>query len=600
MTHGTYDTRPPLGGRYALGEVLGYGGMAEVFRGRDVRLGRDVAVKVLRADLARDPMFQARFRREAQAAASLNHPTVVSVYDTGEELQAGVDFRVPYIVMEYVEGRTLRDVLADEGRLQPRRALEITAEICTALAYAHRAGLVHRDIKPGNVMLLPDGAVKVMDFGIARAVADSSATMTQTAAVMGTAQYLSPEQARGETVDARSDIYSAGCLLYELLTGEPPFRGDSPVAVAYQHVREDPVLPSRVQPELTPAIDAVVLKAMAKNPNNRYQSAEEFREDCLAAADGRPVRATPVLLDQPTTVVPGFAAAPSAEYAEDQPGRRRALWILLSLAVILAIALGFLGVRALVGSSTHGLVKTPNLVGETTQEASQTLKNVGLKLGKTTSRPLNRGEQGPVGTILSQNPAYPFLYGRGKSVDVVVSAGVPKVVIPGDLVGQTQSAVTKELSSLGLDIGNVAQRDNVNADAGTVLQVTPGSGTQVDAYTTVDLAVASGVIDVPGVIGKDQVAAGQILQQAGFNVKVQGVVDPAHTPGTVVNEDPSSGKLQRGSTITLTVAQAPAPEPTVTPTPSGTPTPPATPTSPATKPPTPTPSTPPGLLGGGR
>jgi beta-lactam-binding protein with PASTA domain/tRNA A-37 threonylcarbamoyl transferase component Bud32 len=597
MTHGTYDTRPPLGGRYALGEVLGYGGMAEVFRGRDVRLGRDVAVKVLRADLARDPMFQARFRREAQAAASLNHPTVVSVYDTGEELQAGLDFRVPYIVMEYVEGRTLRDVLADEGRLQPRRALEITAEIGTALAYAHRAGLVHRDIKPGNVMLLPDGAVKVMDFGIARAVADSSATMTQTAAVMGTAQYLSPEQARGETVDARSDIYSAGCLLYELLTGEPPFRGDSPVAVAYQHVREDPVVPSRVQPELTPAIDAVVLKAMAKNPNNRYQSAEEFREDCLAAADGRPVRATPVLLDQPTTVVPGFAAAPSAEYAEDQPGRRRALWILLSLAVILAIALGFLGVRALVGSSTHGLVKTPNLVGETTQEASQTLKNVGLKLGKTTTRPLNRGEQGPPGTILSQNPAYPFLYGRGKSVDVVVSAGVPKVVIPGDLVGQTQSAVTKELSSLGLDIGNVAQRDNVNADAGTVLQVTPGSGTQVDAYTTVDLAVASGVIDVPGVIGKDQVAAGQILQQAGFNVKVQGVVDPAHTPGTVVNEDPSSGKLQRGSTITLTVAQAPAPEPTVTPTPSGPPTPTATPSSAASKTPTPTP-TPTGLLFG--
>ena len=225
-----------LGGRYELGETLGIGGMAEVFRGRDVRLGRDVAVKMLRPDLARDPSFQARFRREAQSAASLNHPAIVAVYDTGED--NGVT--TPYIVMEYVEGRTLREVLQTEGRLLPQRALEIVADVCAALEYSHRAGIIHRDIKPANVMLTPSGAVKVMDFGIARAVTDASPTMTQTAAVIGTAQYLSPEQARGEHVDARSDLYSTGCLLYELLTGRPPFVGDSPVAVAYQHVREDP------------------------------------------------------------------------------------------------------------------------------------------------------------------------------------------------------------------------------------------------------------------------------------------------------------------------------------------------------------------------
>ena len=240
-------TQPRLvGGRYELGELLGYGGMAEVHRGRDIRLGRDVAIKVLRADLARDPSFLNRFRREAQAAAGLNHPSIVSVYDTGED--AGPDgTSQPFIVMEYVEGRTLRDILKTEGRLPVRRAMEIAADVCGALDFSHRNGIVHRDIKPANVMITPTGAVKVMDFGIARALADNAATVTQTANVIGTAQYLSPEQARGESVDARSDVYSTGCLLYELVTGSPPFQGDSPVAVAYQHVRENAPAPSIAQ-----------------------------------------------------------------------------------------------------------------------------------------------------------------------------------------------------------------------------------------------------------------------------------------------------------------------------------------------------------------
>src|SRR5436189_1010632 len=238
--------------------------MAEVLRGRDTRLGRDVAVKTLRADLARDPAFQARFRREAQSAASLNHPAVVAVYDTGED-ETAEGGSAPYIVMEYVDGRTLRNVLQTDGRLLPDRALEITRDVLGALDYSHRAGIIHRDIKPGNVMLARTGEVKVMDFGIARAVSDAQATMTQTAQVIGTAQYLSPEQAKGEKVDARSDLYSTGCLLYELLTGEPPFTGDSPVAVAYQHVRENPKPPSQVDSAVTPAMDAIVLKSLAKN-----------------------------------------------------------------------------------------------------------------------------------------------------------------------------------------------------------------------------------------------------------------------------------------------------------------------------------------------
>src|SRR5512135_3346361 len=267
-----------LGGRYELDGVVGRGGMAEVYRARDIRLDRIVAVKTLREDLARDQTFQARFRREAQSAASLNHPSIVAVYDTGEDMVGPVP--VPYIVMEYVDGRTLRDLLRDDRRLLPERALEITDGTLRALEYSHRNGIVHRDIKPGNVMLTRAGDVKVMDFGIARAVS--------------TAQYLSPEQARGERVDARSDLYSTGCLLYELLTGRPPFTGDSPVAIAYQHVREDPLPPSRVNGDVPPGVDAVVLKAMAKNPANRYPSAAEMAADIERALSGQPVHATPI------------------------------------------------------------------------------------------------------------------------------------------------------------------------------------------------------------------------------------------------------------------------------------------------------------------
>src|SRR3954454_13749007 len=295
-----------VGGRYELGELLGRGGMAEVRRAVDQRLGRSVAVKQLRTDLATDPTFQARFRREAQSAAGLNHPTIVAVYDTGEEIDPLTGVAIPYIVMELVEGTTLRDILKDGRKILPERALELTQGVLDALGYSHKAGIVHRDIKPANVMLTQTGGVKVMDFGIARAVADTSATMTQTAAVIGTAQYLSPEQARGETVDARSDIYSAGCLLYELLVGRPPFTGDSPVSVAYQHVREAPVPPSQLDPVITPDIDAITLKALAKDPLDRYQSAREMKADITRVLSGQ--QATAVV---PRVAVPAAEAAPT-------------------------------------------------------------------------------------------------------------------------------------------------------------------------------------------------------------------------------------------------------------------------------------------------
>src|SRR3954464_3164157 len=301
-------TPQPPSDRYELGDILGFGGMSEVHLARDVRLHRDVAVKVLRADLARDPSFYLRFRREAQNAAALNHPTIVAVYDTGEaETPNGP---LPYIVMEFVEGVTLRDIVHADGPMEPRRAIEVIADACQALNFSHQHGIIHRDVKPANIMISRAGAVKVMDFGIARALADSS-SVTQTAAVIGTAQYLSPEQARGESVDARSDVYSLGCVLYEILTGEPPFTGDSPLAVAYQHVREDPVPPSKRHEGISPDLDAVVLKALAKNPENRYQTAAEMRADLVRVHSGESPEAPKVFTDAERT---SMLSAPTSDH----------------------------------------------------------------------------------------------------------------------------------------------------------------------------------------------------------------------------------------------------------------------------------------------
>jgi len=569
-----------LAGRYQLGEVIGHGGMAEVHRGRDVRLGRDVAIKLLRADLARDPSFQGRFRREAQAAAALNHPAIVAVYDTGEDHRDGVV--TPYIVMEYVEGRTLRDVLAAEGRLLPQRALEITAQICAALEQAHRAGIVHRDIKPANVMLTTAGEVKVMDFGIARAVTGSSSTMTQTAAVIGTAHYLSPEQARGEHVDARSDIYSTGCVLYELLTGGPPFAGETPVAVAYQHVREDPVPPSRIEPDVTESVDAIVLTAMAKNPANRYASAADMREDIERALAGQPVEASPVVGEESSGLLP---PPPTTVLIRQPPPRRgRALaYTMLGVATLLVFFVALLLARSLLSGSS-GDVNTPNVIGQSYDDARATLLASGLKVGKVTH---SYSKTVPVDTVIAQTPEPQILLSKGSSVDLDVSLGIHYVNVPTNLIGLSQSDATKNLSAVGLKIKQVVPR-NSNQPAGQVLDVDPPGGTQVPIGTGVTLVVSNGKVQVPNVVGKNVQDAAQALAAAGFQV----TLDPASSPPTalVLSQNPAAGSFAAYNSFVTLHTDAPTPSPTPTGSPSPTPTDSTTPSPSPTPTASPTPS----------
>jgi serine/threonine protein kinase len=545
-----------LGGRYRLGHELGRGGMAEVRHGTDVRLGREVAVKLLREDLARDPLFRARFRREAQAAASLDAPTVVAVYDTGEDARG-----VPWIVMEYVDGRTLREVLTTEGRLVPERALEVTADICSALDVAHAAGMVHRDIKPANVMLTSQGEVKVMDFGIAQAAAGSESTMTQTAAVIGTAAYLSPEQARGEHVDARSDLYSTGCLLYELVTGVPPFVGDSPVAVAYQHVRENPVPPSEYDPALpqqtAAALDAVILKAMAKNAANRYQSADEMREDLLRAIAGQPVLATPVLAVEPDTF-------PVRTRRLTERSRPYAYGLYALLLVLLAIG-SVLLVRALLGNDNN-LIKPPSVIGLRQQDAVQALAAEGLRVDKVTPE----FSKQPVGIVIGQSPDADFFVQKDGNVDLTVSRGLELVLVPS-VVGLSQQEAEVDLATVKLK-PKVVPRDG-NFPEGQVLDIQPAAGTKLNAGTAITLVVASGKVQVPDVRGMPQDQAIATLAQAGFGIGLRAFESTA-PEGTVVQQTPVNTLARRGSDVILDVAVAsdgsgqPPIDPTASPSPS--------------------------------
>ena len=598
-----------LGGRYELDGIVGRGGMAEVFRARDIRLDRIVAVKTLRDDLARDQTFQARFRREAQSAASLNHPSIVAVYDTGEDMVGPTP--VPYIVMEYVDGRTLRDLLRDDRRLLPERAAEITDGVLRALDYSHRNGIVHRDIKPGNVMLTRTGEVKVMDFGIARAVSDAQATMTQTAQVIGTAQYLSPEQARGERVDARSDLYSAGCLLYELLTGRPPFTGDSPVAIAYQHVRENPVPPSRVDPEVPPWADSIVLKAMAKDPAARYQSAGEMRNDLQRALSGVPVSA-PMQPDYGATrrigavtqLAGSTSAIPAYSYGppdDGEPGsrRRRAWpWVVAILIALLLVAGGIYGYRYIAG--TGGDIAVPAVDGLRKTTAEKIIRQAHLQVG--TARPASNSTVAS-GDVISTNPPNGKLVAKNTVVNLVVSAGQARVAVPF-VTGDSQSQAQAALASAHL---NASQRSVVSTQAaGTVVGQSPPGGTQVAQGATVTLDISSGGTPVPSVVGDTQAEATTTLQSDGFRVRAVTATAPSgFTAGSVFQTTPAAGQtVAQGSTVTIDVAAAPATAtPTASPTSAPTSASPAPSTSASTAPSPqqatgPTPST--GRPGGGQ
>lgn len=556
-----------LGDRYELGETLGRGGMAEVLEGRDLRLGRRVAVKVLRPDLARDPAFQARFRREAQSAASLNHPNIVAVYDTGEDVLGDGSTRVivPYIVMEYVDGQTLRQLLSSGRRLLPERALEITAGVLAALDYSHRHGIVHRDIKPANVMLTRTGEVKVMDFGIARALADASATMTAASAVMGTAQYLSPEQARGEVVDARSDLYSTGCLLYELLTGRPPFTGDSPVSVAYQHVSEAPIPPSQVDPAVPPALDGLVMRSLAKSADDRYQSAAEFRADVDRAIAGLPVTAAVPRMGAgiagaggaPTALVGAVGAPLSSIRAVEPPSSRRSPWMWIGLiVVIVVVAVGALVIGKFVfGASAAEKVTVPNLVGLSIPAARQQLQSQGLAMGQTNPVVSDK----PKDEIIAQEPLGGQQLEKGQSVNITYSAGKAKVQVPDVVRMPSKSAAQTALSDADLALGEVSERDS-EQPAGTVLAQDPAAGVTVDAGTKVAIAISNGLVTVPSVVGLSQAQASSNLSNAGFQLKVITQVSTTDPVGTVMAQAPTANsKAKKGSQVTITVAVAPSP-----------------------------------------
>jgi serine/threonine-protein kinase len=577
-----------LSNRYELGDTLGYGGMSEVHKGRDVRLGRDVAVKVLRQDLARDPQFQERFRREAQNAAALNHPAIVAVYDTGEtRTEHGP---LPYIVMEYVDGRTLRDIVKSEGPLPGQRAMEIMADVCAALDFSHRHGIVHRDVKPANVMITKTGAVKVMDFGIARAVHDGQAAVTQTAAVIGTAQYLSPEQARGEQVDARSDVYAAGCVLFELLTGEPPFTGDSPVAVAYQHVREDPKSPSSLNPRVNPALDAIVLKAMSKGAPNRYQSAAEMRTDLVRVLSGQRPLAPMVMTDEDRTTIlsqgrtnampqqrgrhrPAALADDYDDYnpyeddEEERRRKRRKGWLIALLSVLgvaLVAVLIWLMSTAFDDKPVSDQATVPDVVGKVESDARAELENRGFEVRindlfcqpTATNEP---GQCGPdnVGKVVETNPAPGTKVSKSDPIVLRVGREAPKKTVP-ELTGKTREQAQAELEKAGLALNPTVAEEEVEDESqvGKVIGQDPPSGTLVAQKTQVKITIgkARETSSVPNLVGQDFETAKANLEGLGFTVKreEQSSDKPANQ---VIDQNPKDGEHEPGTEITLVVSK---------------------------------------------
>ncbi|AKT50837.1 Stk1 family PASTA domain-containing Ser/Thr kinase [Arsenicicoccus sp. oral taxon 190] len=641
-----------IGGRYELGEEIGRGGMATVHAAYDTRLGRPVAIKMLHAGRLGDRSFQGRFRREAQAAASLSHPNIVAVFDSGEDVlttSVGVQEVIPYIVMELVQGHTLSQLMHDHGPFAPDDAMRIVEKVLAALGYSHDRGLVHRDVKPGNVMLTPAGDVKVMDFGIARGGAEATATMTQTQAVIGTAQYLSPEQARGQDVDGRSDLYSAGCLLFELVAGRPPFVGDSPLAIAYQHVGEDPSLPSSHEHSIPRSLDTVIMHALIKDRERRYQSADSFRRDLEAARAGRPLsdeaRATASALFAPTesiqrTEAPpasyadgaragggataagaGLGAAAGATAAGIRPGvegpgrdgpvtssypavaeddnRRYVAWIAVLVALL---ALTGLGVWWLTRPDPIAYKTVPVLVGETEATARSKLQSSGLQGSFTT-----KTSRSPKGTVVETDPPAGSQQDPANPVTVVLSSGPSEVVVP-DVRKYTTASAQQRLTNASLAAGAVKVVDDKTIPEGQVVRTDPAIGQTVPVGSKVALFVSSGKMPVPNVVGQDWEGAAKALTDAGFRVARQDKPS-TQTPGTVLDQDINDGSQPPGTKITLTVAvvtptttvtvtsTAPAPPPTTpapappSPRPTSTPTPTPTGTAPPTTQPTPAPPT---------
>ncbi len=561
-------------GRYELHRRLGRGGMAEVYLARDQLLDRPVAVKVLFPALATDQGFVERFRREAQAAANLQHPNIVSVFDWGEA--NGTYF----IVMEYVEGHTLAEMLRDEGRLHPDRAAEITADIAAALGFAHRNRVVHRDVKPGNVLITRDGGVKVADFGIARALSDSTdQNLTKTGSVMGTATYFSPEQARGAAVDPRSDIYSLGCVLYEMTTGHPPFAGDSAVAIAYKHVQENPMPPRRYDPALPETLEAITLKCLAKNPANRYPSAQDLRADLRRFLDGSRIMAEPVLAPpidpgatsmmantqygEQTALVAGpvgyeqggYDGYDDDYYDDEEEEPKRSKWFLVALVLLLLVLAGLL---FLLASNFSGddepnvtMVTVPGVVQQDVTAATQALEAEGFEV---TTEFVN--DPAPPNQVTAQDPEAGAEAEEGSTVKLTVSQGPEPVVVP-NVVGSTQTEASQILTAEGFVVNPVAEENNEVEEDVVFAQDPPANG-QVPPGSTITIKVSSGsgTIPIPDVTGQSEATARANLNSAGFtSISVTNEASGDVPAGNVIRVDPAPGvEVPPNQAITLVIS----------------------------------------------
>ncbi|WP_447587271.1 Stk1 family PASTA domain-containing Ser/Thr kinase [Microbacterium lacticum] len=559
--------RRVLSDRYEVGELIGRGGMASVYRGRDLTLGREVAIKILESDLAADATFRTRFRLEAQAASRMSHPTIVRVYDAGEDVETDADGTtraVPYIVMELVSGQTLKEIIA-AGPVSIDDAIHYTDGILEALEYSHRAGVVHRDIKPGNVMVTSAGQVKVMDFGIARAVSDSSSTVAETTQILGTAAYFSPEQAKGEPVDSRADVYSAGVVLYELLTGRPPFRGESPVAVAYQHVSETPVAPSEIVDTVPRSLDAVVLRALAKDPYQRYQDAGSFRAALDATRDGRtPSRKQVGAL---TSELYGANPRQAAETARslrqlstDTTMRRTqagppAAWIWAGIAVIAVVLISvlFWVLNNRPGTTVPDNARVvPDVVTMTWDRANELMSEQDLD----TERFDESNDQIAEGNVIRTDPAAGTTVAPGQLVKVYVSTGQKMSTVP-TLAGLSTDAATTALTSAGLTLGAVTTRNDPDLTAGTVISADPAEGSEIAVGSAVNLVVASGKVTLVDVVGYTAEAAQRALSADTLKLVPTIVEDPGcpANPGapTVAAQSLAPGDVPIHSTVELKV-----------------------------------------------
>ena len=572
MTEGVAHSVRLLAGRYQVGDLIGRGGMADVHVGTDSRLGRRVAIKLLKPALATDPAFRSRFRREAQDAAKMAHPTIVRIFDAGEETttdERGADIQVPFIIMEFVDGRLLKDMIAS-GPLDPAEAMRITGQVLTALEYSHRAGVVHRDIKPGNIMVTTSGQVKVMDFGIARAISESSATIAETSTIVGTAQYFSPEQARGEAVDARTDLYSMGIVLFEMLTGQAPFVGDNPVAVAYQHVNQQALRPSAINPAVTPAMDAVVLRAMAKDRFERYQSAAEFRTDsegamagALVGASAGAVRRAPAAPDfnatlfgvNPTSTTGSEATlrqltAEETDRSIRTQSRPPVAWIWGGIAILAVVVLA-VGIWALniANSETFNpgvSVTVTDVKGFSWDNGAASLTEQGL----TPTRIDKVDADVAAGVIISTDPPAGETVAPGETVKVYVSSGGAKVKVP-DLSGLSQKAARSELEKLGITLGVTTSENSASVKKGVVISTSIPSGEFVTpGETTVDLVVSTGQVNVPDVVGDPIGDATKLLNSSKYGLQVKIEADTGCSGGKVASQS-IVGKQAQRSSVTL-------------------------------------------------